>query len=111
VDAARLRRSDDIAAVRSEGIKMQHRFFALRARPNDAAVMRLAVSAPRSLGRAVKRNRARRRVREAFRVEIARLAPANAHDVVIVARPGAETAPAQALREAAQTALHALRSG
>ena len=106
MDAARLRRREDIAAVRSEGLGMQHRFFAMRSRPNGSAVMRLAVAAPRSLGRATKRNRVRRRVREAFRLEIAaldRVAPA--HDLLVVVRATAEDAPAPALREAAQAAL------
>ena len=108
MNAARLRRSADIAAVRSEGSKLQHRLFALRARPNDLGMMRLAVSAPRSLGRATKRNRARRRVREAFRVEIASLDAAAPHDLLIVARAGAEDVPAPLLREAAQAALRAV---
>src|SRR6266576_843399 len=70
VDAARLRRNADIAAVWSQGMKIQHSMFALRARPNGLDEIRVAVAAPRSLGRAVARNRSRRRLREAVRTTI-----------------------------------------
>jgi ribonuclease P protein component len=110
MDAARLRRSNEIAAVRSEGTKLHDPLFAMRARPNGIPLMRLAVSAPRSVGRATRRNRARRRVREAFRVEIACLVGGEGHDLLIVARPSAVTAPMDALRRAARAAVSRLRS-
>ena len=50
-------------------MKIQHSMFALRARLNGLGVIRVAVAAPRSLGRAVARNRSRRRLREAKRTE------------------------------------------
>jgi ribonuclease P protein component len=104
VDAARLRRNADIAAVRSEGTRWQHELFSLRARPNGVDEIRLAVSAPRTFGRAVARNRARRRLREAFRREIAPLAIAG-HDLLIVARGSVATADHATLRAAARAAL------
>ena len=108
VDAARLRRDADIAAVWSEGMKIQHSMFALRARPNGLAVIRVAVAAPRALGRAVARNRSRRRLREAFRAEIACLAGGRGSDIVIVARPHTGTAAFAELRKAAAGALESL---
>jgi ribonuclease P protein component len=105
VDAARLRRDADIAAVWSEGMKIQHSMFALRARPNELDVIRIAVAAPRSLGRAVARNRSRRRLREAFRAEIGALASGRGCDMVIVARPQTATAAFAELRTAAAAAL------
>jgi ribonuclease P protein component len=108
VDAARLRRSADIAAVRSEGRRSQHAFFSLRARPNGSSAIRLAISAPRALGRSVARNRARRRLREAFRVEIAPLSIAG-HDLVLIVRPELVTADHAALRAAAREALLSLQ--
>jgi ribonuclease P protein component len=108
VDAARLRRDADIAAVWSEGMRIQHSMFALRARPNGLDVIRVAVAAPRSLGRAVARNRSRRRLREAFRAEIAELPRRIGSDVVIVARPLAESAAFGDLRKAAAAALGSL---
>ncbi|TME63860.1 MAG: membrane protein insertion efficiency factor YidD [Chloroflexi bacterium] len=93
MDAARLRRSAEIAAVRSDGMRLGQSLFAMRARRNGMSAMRLAVTAPTSLGRAVTRNRARRRVREALRVEIGRLTGAAGHDLVVVARAPAADSP------------------
>jgi ribonuclease P protein component len=108
VDAARLRRDADIAAVWSEGMKIQHSMFALRARPNGLDAIRMAVAAPRSLGRAVARNRSRRRLREAFRAEIGDLANGPGCDMVIVARPQTASASFADLRRAANAALGSL---
>jgi ribonuclease P protein component len=105
VDAARLRRDADIAAVWSDGMKLRHVLFALRARPNGLNVIRVAISAPRSLGHAVARNRMRRRLREAFRTAIADLGPGVGVDIVIVARPETASAAFAELRSAAAGAL------
>jgi ribonuclease P protein component len=110
VDAARLRRDADIAAVWSEGKRIQHSMFALRARPNGLDVIRMAVAAPRSLGRAVVRNRARRRLREAFRSSINDLERGPGSDLVIVARSQAGSAPFADLKKAAAAALGSLAS-
>jgi ribonuclease P protein component len=108
VDAARLRRNADIAAVWSEGTKLQHALFAMRARPNGGVTIRIAVSAPRSLGRAVHRNRARRRVREAFRTAIRDLDSTAGCDLVVVARPPVAATNAADLRAAVASALRRL---
>jgi ribonuclease P protein component len=108
VDAARLRRDADIAAVWSEGMKIQHSLFALRARLNGLGVIRVAVAAPRSLGRAVARNRSRRRLREAFRAAIGDRASGPGCDIVIVARPETASAAFGDLRKAAALALGSL---
>jgi ribonuclease P protein component len=108
VDAARLRRDADIAAVWTEGMRIQHSLFALRARPNGLDEIRVAVAAPRSLGRAVARNRSRRRLREAFRAAIHDLATSPGCDIVIVARPATASAIFGDLRTAAAAALGSL---
>jgi ribonuclease P protein component len=108
VDAARLRRDADIAAVWSEGMKVQHSLFALRARPNGLDAIRVAVAAPRSLGRAVARNRSRRRLREAFRAAIREIPAGPGCDIVIVARAPTASAEFGDLRKAAATALGSL---
>ena len=89
-------------------MKVQHSMFALRARPNGLAVIRIAVAAPRSLGRAVARNRSRRRLREAFRVEIQALPSGPGSDLVIVARPQVAAAGFADLRRAAAATLGSL---
>lgn len=84
---------------------MQHALFSLRARPNGTDAMRLAVSAPRALGRAVARNRARRRLREAFRLEIAPLRAAVGLDLLVVAREPIARAEHAKLRAAVRESL------
>lgn len=100
MDAARLRRLRDIALVRAEAELRSTRLFTLRARRSGGDAVRVAVSAPRSVGSAVQRNRARRRLREAVRAELRPRASAPGTDLLIVARPALLGAPPAALREA-----------
>ena len=103
--AARLRRSADIAKVRASGRSLRGAGFAVRALPNDGADVRIAVTAPKMLGRAVVRNRMRRRVREAFRIALRSAHIDHGMDIVVVARPEAATTGFQALRDDAASAL------
>lgn len=105
MDAARLRRQDDIAVVREDGVVRRDRFFVLRSRPNQLAVVRIAVSASRELGPKVQRNRARRRLREAFRLELGLRAEAAGADVLMSVRRSALDAPSLELRAAAGRAV------
>jgi ribonuclease P protein component len=105
--AARLRRSSDIAAVRKIGRGVRDAAFVARLRPNQLTVMRLAVAAPRTVGISTIRNRARRRVREAFRQACAAIDAAPGQDVVVTVRREAITADFSALRSAAAAALGA----
>jgi ribonuclease P protein component len=99
--AARLRRGEDIARVRAEGVARNDKLFSLRALSSDQPTVRVAVAASRAVGGAVKRNRARRRVREALRVALgARLSVTMGADLVLMARPAALDAPAADLRGA-----------
>ena len=98
VTAARLRRSADIARTRTEGFAHGDRAFGVWSRANAVGSPRLAVSTQRGFGGAVARNRARRRLREAVRVELRGRAGAPALDLVMVARPGLARASAAALR-------------
>jgi len=90
--AARLRRSSDIATLRAEGRSHRRTAFTARVRLTGRRETRLAVTAPRAVGRAVVRNRARRRVREAFRRAIASGAPTTGLDLLVTARAEAATA-------------------
>lgn len=62
--------------------------------------MRIAVTASRALGGAVARNRARRRVREAFRVALRDRDVRAGRDIVVSVRRPAIAAPAAAIRAA-----------
>ncbi len=105
MNAARLRRSTDVAAVRADGVAARAPAFSSRIRPNDLGIVRLAVSAPRTVGSAVARNRARRRVREAFRAAVAALAPVEGLDVYATVRREALSADFGGLRRSAEAAL------
>lgn len=105
VDAARLRRTQDIASVRAAGVVRRDPHFTLRAVPTGTGSVRLAVSSTRELGGAVRRNRARRRVREALRLALREFPTAAGADVVVSARRPALDAPAATLREAARRAV------
>ena len=73
--------------------------------------MRVAVAASRAVGGAVKRNRARRRIREAVRVALARRAgapSAGGVDLVLMVRPAAVDAAAIDVRGAVDRQLAAV---
>ena len=107
--AARLRRGEDIARVRAEGVARNDTLFSLRALPTDGPTVRLAVAASRSVGGAVERNRARRRVREAVRLALATRPDASCGiDLVVMVRKGALDAPAELVRGAVERQLDAV---
>jgi ribonuclease P protein component len=103
--AARLRRSTDIAAARKIGRGVRDAAFIARLRPNELSEMRLAVSAPRTVGISTIRNRARRRVREAFRQACAAADAVPPQDIVVTVRREAISADFSDLRAAAEAAL------
>jgi len=86
-----------------EGRRLTGDVAALYARPNGLPVTRIGISVRRSAGSAVRRNRVRRRVREAIRLEQERVA--GGFDVVLVPRVPAADAPFPALREAVRDLL------
>ena len=65
--ACRLRRRSEFQRVFDIGQRGQGRFLTLIVAPNDTATSRLGIVASRKLGDAVRRNRAKRLVREVFR--------------------------------------------
>lgn len=104
--AARLRRGEDIARVRADGVASNDKLFSLRALPTVEPTVRVAVAASRAVGGAVQRNRARRRVREAVRVALAgRSTPEMGADLVLIVRRAALDAPAADLRGAVEARL------
>ena len=106
--AARLRRGEDIARVRAEGVARNDKLFSLRALPNDLPTVRVAVAASRAVGGAVKRNRARRRVREAVRLSLARRSAAQGVDLVLMVRAAALGAASVDVRGAVERQLDAV---
>lgn len=81
----RLKRQRDIDAAFKQGVKLVNRRLVVWLSPAATGSSRLGLSVSRKVGGAVKRNRVKRCLREAFR----HLAPAlpEALDVMLVARP------------------------
>jgi len=102
----RLRKSEDFERVRRQGTRWRGRYCALSAARAPAEAdgssqpqTRVGYIASRSLGRAVKRNRARRLLREAIRHLSDLIVPG--WDIVLVAQPPivAEPTRMQQVRE------------
>lgn len=83
---SRVRKRAEYLAIQSEGTRVNGDclVFIVQSRPEGP--LRLGITASRRVGNAVQRNRARRLIREAFRVVFAEL-PAQLDIVVIVRRP------------------------
>jgi ribonuclease P protein component len=105
IRAARLRRSGDIALVRAEGRSLRKAAFNARSRRTAQLGTRLAVIASRAVGTAVARNRAKRRVREAFRRALASGGAGASIDLLITVRPEALTSGFEAMQEDAAALL------
>jgi ribonuclease P protein component len=73
------------------------------AAPNDVGHSRIGITVSGRVGKAVLRNRIRRRVREAMRQRLPRMQPG--HDVVIVMRPPSANAMWPELCHALDTVL------
>lgn len=69
----RLRRARDIARVRSRGAKAVTASLVLFVTPGAGDAPRVAVPVSKRFGSAVRRNRLRRRVREALRCQLSQL--------------------------------------
>ncbi|WP_299027296.1 ribonuclease P protein component [uncultured Thermanaerothrix sp.] len=93
----RLKRASDFKRVRAEGKSLGHPLMALVFAPNGLPYSRVAVVAGRNVGKAVRRNRAKRRLRAC----VEQLFPylQSGWDVVVYARPGVVEAPFSVLLE------------
>lgn len=82
--SSRLTRSEDINRVRQEGRSFAHATIVLGVLPNQCEQNRIAVIAGRSVGGAVQRNLAKRRIRSAYQSLQGELS--QDYDLVIIAR-------------------------
>lgn len=80
----RLRRGSDINRVRSRGKSWSSRLLVLAILPNGLEQNRYGFTVGKKVGGSVERNRAKRLMREAIRVQHPNLA--TGHDVLLIAR-------------------------
>jgi ribonuclease P protein component len=84
----RIRRQRDFDIVYREGRTVRLPGMVLRVRPNGLAHSRLGLSVSRRVGNAVVRNRVKRLLREAWRLNKTLAAPPS--DIVAIPHPGAD---------------------
>ena len=99
----RLTSSNDYLRVRRLGKSYAHPLVVLITHLNELGYTRVAVSAGRRVGNAVKRNRAKRLLREAIRTQMNLIAPG--WDIVMVARQPLPEAKFQDVAEAVRLLL------
>ena len=99
----RLTRSTDFMRVRRSGKSYAHPLIVLMALPNEDNRTRCAVSASRSLGKAIQRNRAKRLLRECLRSLYPMIEPG--WDILIIARRPLVMATFQEADQALKTLL------
>jgi len=100
----RLTRSTDFKRVRRTGKSYAHPFVVLVVQTSEAPKVRVGVTAGRSVGKAVQRNRAKRLLREAIRPLLPDLPPGR--DLILIARPALLT---KSLKEIHQVITGLLR--
>ena len=104
----RLRAPAEFRRVRDQAPRgWPNRFLVLYVAPNELDRARVGITVSSRVGNAVVRNRVRRRLREALRARLERLA--SGHDIVVVARPASAEATWSELSSALDAAL--LRAG
>ena len=81
----RLTRSTDFKRVRRTGKSYAHPFVVLVVQASETPRVRVGVTAGRSVGGAVQRNRAKRLLREAMRPLLPQIA--SGWDLILIARP------------------------
>jgi ribonuclease P protein component len=99
----RLTRSEDFKRVRRFGKSYAHPLLVLVVQASDNPVLRVGVAAGRTVGTAVKRNRAKRLMREAIRTLIPTLR--TGWDILLIARPPLVSCNVFEVREALLTLL------
>lgn len=101
----RLRKSKDFATVWREGRSWSDRLLVLIARPNGLKITRFGFSVGKRLGNAVKRNKVKRRLREAARLTNVQ----DGWDLVLIARKDASEADYHGLNQSMRGLLKRAR--
>ncbi len=94
----RLTRSEDFKRVRRSGKSYAHPLVVLIVQVHDQPHLQVGVTAGRTVGTAVHRNRAKRLLREAMRPLLPNIA--SGLDLILIARPGLVSATLEETRQA-----------
>ncbi len=105
----RIRRKKDFLALYKEGSRFRGRYFNLVYLPSSAGFSRVAVVASKKVGGAVERNRIKRWLREAFRMNKRLIADPT--DLIVIARPEIRGAERTAVAAAYVAALDKIFEG
>ncbi len=84
--AHRVRRRGEFKRVFDLSLRMKGRYLTVLMAPNGAGTRRLGIVASRKLGDAVRRNRAKRLIRDIFRRRINTVASSPGYDLVVIPR-------------------------
>ncbi len=86
----RLRKATEFSAVREQAERAwQHRLLVLYVAPNELGCPRVGITVSGRVGKAVVRNRVRRRLHELLRARLSQVKP---QDVLVIARPASAEA-------------------
>jgi len=96
-------RRDDFQRVWDSGKSWSHPLIILRAAANDKGTCRFGFVAGKKIGKAVRRNRAKRLLREAVRHRLPAIAPG--WDIILISRAGAEQAAFKEIDAAVENVL------
>ncbi len=99
----RLKRATDFQRVRRDGRSYAHPLVVLVVAPHEEGHIRVGVAAGRTVGNAVARNRAKRRLREVMRPLLPSLPPG--WDLMLIARAPLNQASFAELQQAVHTLL------
>jgi ribonuclease P protein component len=100
----RLTRSEDFKRVRQSGKSYAHPLVVLVTQPNQSQEIKVGVTAGKTVGTAISRNRAKRLLREVMRPMLPSLA--SGWDLILIARPKLVAASLADTREAVTALLH-----
>ncbi len=84
-----LKKNEMFLRVYKKGSRVHHKYFVLHFYPNGADFCRLGIKVGKKIAGAVGRNRIKRLLREAFRLNIG--TSVKGYDIVIVAKEGADS--------------------
>ncbi|NPA07298.1 MAG: ribonuclease P protein component [Chloroflexi bacterium] len=99
----RLRKRRDFERLYREGQAYVHPLVVLRVAPNDVGHPRIGITVSRAVGKAVHRNKVKRRLREIMRLRLNQLAPG--YDYWLIARPPSAAVSYWALDDAVTSLL------